>query len=47
MFYGAAIKPGHYAEFARVVDMAPTLAAILGVTPMETIDGHILQNAIK
>jgi len=47
MFYGAAIKPGRYAEFARVVDMAPTLAVILGATPMETIDGHILQTAIK
>src|SRR3954467_12733180 len=47
MFYGASIKPGHYAEFARVVDMAPTLAAIVGVTPGETIDGHVLKNAIR
>jgi predicted AlkP superfamily pyrophosphatase or phosphodiesterase len=47
MFYGASIKAGHYTEFARVVDMAPTLAAIVGVTPGETIDGHVLKNAIR
>jgi predicted AlkP superfamily pyrophosphatase or phosphodiesterase len=47
MFYGASIKPGHYSRFARVVDMAPTLAALVGVTPSEPIDGHILQDAIR
>jgi len=47
IFYGERIKPGHYTEFARVVDMAPTLAAIAQVTPLEKLDGHVLQNAIK
>lgn len=47
IFYGNGIKPGHYPEFARVVDMAPTLAAIVRVTPQEKLDGHILQNAIR
>src|SRR4051812_46605481 len=47
LFYGTMIKPGHYPEFARVVDMAPTLAAIVHVRPQEKIDGHILQNALK
>lgn len=47
MFYGAPIKAGHYTEFARVVDMAPTLAAIVGVTPAEALDGHVLKNAIR
>lgn len=47
IFYGSAIKPGRYDEFARVVDMAPTLAAIVHVTPQEKLDGHVLQNAIK
>jgi len=47
LFYGDRIKPGRYPEFARVVDMAPTLAAIVHVTPQEKLDGHILQNAIK
>jgi predicted AlkP superfamily pyrophosphatase or phosphodiesterase len=47
IFYGKDIKPGRYAEFARVVDMAPTLAAIIGVTPQEKLDGHVLRNAIR
>ena len=47
IFYGNAIKPGRYGEFARVVDMAPTLAAIVHVTPQEKLDGRILQNAIR
>jgi predicted AlkP superfamily pyrophosphatase or phosphodiesterase len=47
LFYGRRIKPGRYPEFARVVDMAPTLAAIVHVIPQEKLDGHILRNAIK
>ena len=47
IFYGASIAPGRYSEFARVVDMAPTLAAIAGVTPTEKVDGHVLQHAIR
>jgi len=47
LFYGSRIKPGRHPEFARVVDMAPTLAAIVHVTPQEKLDGHILQNAIR
>lgn len=47
IFYGNDIRPGRYAEFARVVDMAPTLAAIVRATPQEKLDGHILQNAIR
>jgi len=47
IFYGNGIKPGRYQEFARVVDMAPTLAAIVRATPQEKLDGHILQNAIR
>lgn len=47
IFYGNGIKPGSYPEYARVVDMAPTLAAIVRVAPQEKLDGHILQNAIR
>jgi predicted AlkP superfamily pyrophosphatase or phosphodiesterase len=47
IFYGVEIKPGRYTEFARVVDMAPTLAAIVHVTPQEKVDGHVLKDAIK
>jgi predicted AlkP superfamily pyrophosphatase or phosphodiesterase len=47
IFYGAGVKPGRYDEFAGVVDMAPTLAAIVHVTPQEKIDGHVLQHAVR
>jgi hypothetical protein len=47
IFYGRSVRRGRYNEFARVVDMAPTLAAIVGVTPQEKLDGHVLQNAIR
>jgi predicted AlkP superfamily pyrophosphatase or phosphodiesterase len=47
IFYGRGVKPGRYGEFARVVDMAPTLAAIVGVTPGEKLDGHVLEHAIR
>jgi predicted AlkP superfamily pyrophosphatase or phosphodiesterase len=47
IFYGSGVKPGRYGEFAGVVDMAPTLASIVHVTPLEKLDGHVLQNAIR
>jgi predicted AlkP superfamily pyrophosphatase or phosphodiesterase len=47
LFYGTWFKPGRYAEFATVADMAPTLAAVARVTPLEKLDGHVLQNAIR
>lgn len=47
IFYGAGIKPGRYSAFARVVDMAPTLARVVGVQPTETLDGRVLEQALK
>jgi arylsulfatase A-like enzyme len=47
IFYGAPFKAGKYDEFARVVDMAPTLAAALGVPPLEQIDGHVLRSSLR
>jgi predicted AlkP superfamily pyrophosphatase or phosphodiesterase len=47
IFYGAPFKPGKYAAFARTVDIAPTLAAVLGVSPTEPIDGVVLRSAIR
>lgn len=47
IFYGGTFKPGRYAEFARVVDMAPTLATVLRVAPTERLDGRVLSNAIR
>jgi predicted AlkP superfamily pyrophosphatase or phosphodiesterase len=47
IFYGAGIRPGHYRNFTRVVDMAPTLAHLLGVEPTEALDGHVLAEALR
>lgn len=46
IFFGASFNSAHYAEFARVVDMAPTLAAVLHVKPLEKLDGKPLTRAI-
>jgi arylsulfatase A-like enzyme len=42
IFWGPGIAGGRRAGAARVVDMAPTLAALLGVRPLEPLDGRIL-----
>jgi hypothetical protein len=47
VFYGPPFKPGRYDVFARVVDLAPTLAQTLGVKPTEPIDGHVLGSALR
>jgi predicted AlkP superfamily pyrophosphatase or phosphodiesterase len=47
VFYGAGIKPGRNSRRALVVDIAPTLAAILGVPPTERVDGRVIREAIK
>jgi predicted AlkP superfamily pyrophosphatase or phosphodiesterase len=46
LFYGAGIRPGRYARFARVVDIAPTLASLLEVQPTERLDGRVLTQAL-
>jgi len=47
IFYGRWVKPGTYTTFARTVDMAPTLAAIVGVKPTEPLDGVVLKEILK
>ncbi len=42
MFYGAGVEPGTQTEPVRTVDLAPTLAGILGVTAPEGLDGRPL-----
>ena len=41
-FWGAGVTPHMYTERARTVDIAPTLAAFLGVKPSEPLDGLVL-----
>jgi predicted AlkP superfamily pyrophosphatase or phosphodiesterase len=47
IFYGPWIKPGRYSEFARTVDIGVTLAEIVGVKPLERVDGVVLRSAIR
>jgi predicted AlkP superfamily pyrophosphatase or phosphodiesterase len=47
IFYGAGIRPGVHTNFVRTVDIAPTLAALLGVRPLEKLDGVPLSEALR
>ena len=46
IFWGRWFREGRYAERALVVDMAPTLARVAGVLPIERLDGHVLEHAL-
>jgi predicted AlkP superfamily pyrophosphatase or phosphodiesterase len=45
IFYGPGVRAGRYREFVRTVDLAPTLAALAGVAPLEPLDGVVLRQA--
>lgn len=47
LFWGDAVVPGISDDSVRVVDMAPTLAAILGVRPLERTDGRVLTRVVR
>jgi hypothetical protein len=47
ILFGALFRGGRYDERAAVVDLAPTLAAALGVRPRERVDGRVLRSAIR
>jgi predicted AlkP superfamily pyrophosphatase or phosphodiesterase len=47
VFFGPQFKKGRYNEFARTVDIAPTLAHVLKIKPTERLDGHVLRSALK
>lgn len=46
ILWGAGIAPARHTEEARVVDLAPTLAELLGVKPLERLDGRVLRSAL-
>lgn len=46
LFHGPAFRRGTHAEFVRSVDIAPTLAALLGLRPAEPLDGVVLKAAL-
>ena len=47
IFYGPWFVTGKYTQRALVADMAPTLAAIAGVSPIEPLDGRAHVEAIR
>ncbi len=47
IFWGQAIAAGVDSSSARVVDMGPTLAHLLGIPPTEKLDGIVLSRAFK
>ena len=47
LFYGAPFRPGRHGDFVRTVDIAPTLARVLGVRPLEALDGRPLTAALR
>lgn len=47
LFYGPWFATGNFRERVGVVDMAPTLARVLGVTPAERLDGRVLTRALR
>jgi arylsulfatase A-like enzyme len=47
LFWGAPFAPGRHDERVRVVDLAPTLAHVLGVRPLERVDGVVLERALR
>jgi predicted AlkP superfamily pyrophosphatase or phosphodiesterase len=47
VLYGPSIAPGRHDEFTGVTSLGPTLARLLGASPSEPIDGHVLTSAIR
>jgi hypothetical protein len=45
LFMGRGVKPGEYSRAATPADVAPTLAAICGIT-MRQAEGHVLREAL-
>ncbi len=47
LFWGLGIRPGVYTDRVGVVDIAPTLATILGVVPDPAVQGQVLREVLK
>ncbi len=46
ILWGRALRRGVYQERVATVDIAPTLARLLGLSPAEPLDGRVLTEAI-
>ncbi len=47
VFFGAGLAPGRRGERVKTVDIAPTLARLLAITPPVEVDGHALGATAK
>lgn len=47
ILYGPPFSAGRRTRYARVVDIAPTLAWATSTVPLETLDGRVLWDALK
>jgi len=45
-FMGPGIPPGIHGRPVSTVDIAPTLAALLGIRPLERVDGQVLREVV-
>jgi hypothetical protein len=45
LLFGAGIRPGRYTTAATPLDLAPTLAALGGIT-LPSVDGRVLSEAL-
>ncbi len=46
ILWGAGLRTGIYGDRVNTVDIAPTLARILGLSPLSVVDGRVLSEAI-
>jgi predicted AlkP superfamily pyrophosphatase or phosphodiesterase len=46
LFWGAGIRTGTHTQRVSVTDIAPTLARLLGVAPLEALQGRVLAEAL-
>jgi hypothetical protein len=46
ILFGRGVKPGVYADAATPADIAPTLAALCGIS-LPAAEGHVLAAALK
>jgi arylsulfatase A-like enzyme len=47
VFFGAGIRAQHVPRAVRTVDIAPTLAALIGILPTEPLHGRVLSEVVE
>ena len=47
IFWGRGVKRGSYTGRMNTVDIAPTLARLIGISPLALVDGHARTDALE